>query len=54
MSGHTMSIELPKQFEARIASIADRELEVRGQKREDLRAYCENRVLDDHGPKLVP
>ncbi len=42
-----MAIELPKQFEARIASITDRELEVRGQKREDLRAYYEKRVLDD-------
>jgi hypothetical protein len=42
-----MTIELPKQFEARIASITDRELQVRGQKRGDLRAYYEKRVLDD-------
>lgn len=44
-----MAIELPRQFEERIASITDRELEVRGQKREDLRGYYEKRVLDDMG-----
>ena len=40
-------IELPKPFEDRIASVTDRELEVRGQSRADLRAYYEKRVRDD-------
>jgi len=42
-----MAVELPKPFEDRISSISDRELEVRGQSREDLRGYYEKRVLDD-------
>lgn len=49
-----MPITLPAPFEARIASITDEELAVRGQKREDLRAYYERRVTVDErkSPKL--
>lgn len=49
-----MPITLPAPFEKRIASITDRELEVRGQKREDLRAYYERRVTVDEAKSPKP
>ena len=42
-----MPITLPAPFERRLASVTDEELAVRGQKREDLRAYYEQRVTRD-------
>ena len=42
-----MPITLPAPFERRLASVTDEELAVRGQKREDLRAYYEQRVMRD-------
>ncbi len=49
-----MPITLPEPFERRIAGITDEELAVRGQKREDLRAYYERRVTVDErkSPKV--
>jgi len=42
-----MPVTLPQPFERRIAGITDEELAVRGQKREDLRAYYERRIAAD-------
>lgn len=42
-----MAIELPQPFEQRVQNVGDEELAVRGQTRDELRAYYERRVLDD-------
>lgn len=42
-----MPVTLPEPFERRLATVTDEELAVRGQKREDLRAYYERRIAVD-------
>ena len=49
-----MAITLPAPFERRLAGVTDKELAVRGQKREDLRAYYEQRVMRDEQKSPAP